>query len=116
MRSPFQFDVIKDRGALGRVVDDGQVENVYRLQVMNRTEWPQAYRVTAYGLPGLVLDALPLSVAPADVGSVVVSLRLPPQTAQALQGQSVPVVFGIRSTEAGEAAMQREKSTFFVPR
>ena len=116
LRSPFQFDVIKDRGALGRVVDDGQVENVYRLQVMNRTERAQAYRVTASGPDGLVLEAQALRVAPTGVGSFVVNLRLPPQAAQPLQGQSVPVVFEVRSTEPGEAAVQRETSTFFVPR
>ena len=45
LRSPFQFDVIKDRGALARVVDEGAVENVYRLQIMNRTEVPQTFQV-----------------------------------------------------------------------
>ena len=35
LRSPFQFDVIKDRGTLARIVDEGAVENVYRIQIMN---------------------------------------------------------------------------------
>ena len=52
LRSPFQFDVIKDRGTLARIVDDGAVENVYRIQIMNRTEAPQTYRVTVSGIDG----------------------------------------------------------------
>ena len=57
LRSPFQFDVIKDRGALARIVDEGAVENVYRLQIMNRTEVPQTYQVAASGIAGLALSA-----------------------------------------------------------
>ncbi|MBL8347164.1 MAG: cytochrome c oxidase accessory protein CcoG, partial [Rubrivivax sp.] len=56
LRSPFRVDVVRDRGALARIVDNGQVENVYRLQVMNATEQPQTYRVTVKGLPGITLD------------------------------------------------------------
>ena len=40
-RSPFKADVVRDRGALARMVEDGRVENVYRLQLMNATEQPQ---------------------------------------------------------------------------
>jgi polyferredoxin len=38
LRKPFKVDVVRDRGAMARVVDDGWVENVYRLQIMNATE------------------------------------------------------------------------------
>jgi peptide/nickel transport system substrate-binding protein len=37
MRTPFKADVVRDRGTLARQVDDGWVENVYRLQIMNAT-------------------------------------------------------------------------------
>ena len=38
MRVPLKVDVIRDRGAMVREVEDGELENVYRLQVMNATE------------------------------------------------------------------------------
>ncbi len=41
LRSPFRVDVVRDRASLARIVDEGRVENVYRLQVMNATEQPQ---------------------------------------------------------------------------
>ena len=41
MRAPFKVDVVRDRGALARLVEDGWVENVYRLQIMNATEQSQ---------------------------------------------------------------------------
>jgi cytochrome c oxidase accessory protein FixG len=122
LRSPFKFDVVKDRGALARVVEDGAVENVYRLQIMNRTEAAQTYRVAASGIEGLELLAAPASAGPAAVAWVSVSLRVPHAVAQGLAGRSVPVVFEITGSPellgagAGAAAVQVEKSTFFVPR
>jgi hypothetical protein len=35
---PLKVDVIRDRGALARMVEQGRIENVYRLQIMNATE------------------------------------------------------------------------------
>jgi len=118
MRSPFQVDVVKDRGALARVVDDGAIENVYRLQIMNRTEVQQTYRIGAEGIPGLQVQATQVSAPPAGIRSVVVSLRLPFSAAQPLLGQSVPVHFEVSLLDDTRTApaVQREKSTFFVPR
>ncbi|MCP5272036.1 MAG: cytochrome c oxidase accessory protein CcoG [Burkholderiaceae bacterium] len=122
MRSPFKFDIVKDRGALGRVIDEGTVENVYRIQIMNRTEAPQTYRISASGIDGLQTLAAPVKAGPAAVASVSVNLRLPYAAAQSLQGKAVPVRFEITAEQehAGAAATmsasQFEKSTFFVPR
>jgi cytochrome c oxidase accessory protein FixG len=121
-RSPFRFDVVKDRGALARVVDDGAVENVYRILIMNRTELPQTYRVAATGLQGLQLDAAPASAGPAALASVIARVRLPAEVARSLAGQAVPVVFEVSATAptAGAAAaapaVQAERSMFLVPR
>ncbi len=118
LRSPFQVDVVKDRGALARVVEDGTVENVYRLQIMNRTEQPQTYRIDAQGIAGLEVQTTEVSVPPAGIRSIVVGLRLPYAAAQALPGRSAPVQFEVTLLDGaqGAPAVQREKSTFFVPR
>ena len=122
MRSPFKFDVVKDRGALARVVEEGAVENVYRIQIMNRTEAPQTYRVSASGIDGLEVVAMPASAGPAAVTSTSVSLRLPFIVAQGLAGRSVPVMFSVTGVEptsgtsTDRSAIQFEKSTFFIPR
>jgi polyferredoxin len=62
MRSPFRADVVRDRGVLARQVDDGYLENVYRVQIMNATERPQTYTVKVDGLPGLALSDPPVAV------------------------------------------------------
>ena len=53
LRLPLRVDVVRDRGSLARVVEDGRIENVYRLQVMNTTEAPQQYRISVSGDPGV---------------------------------------------------------------
>jgi cytochrome c oxidase accessory protein FixG len=123
LRSPFRFDVLKDRSALARVVEEGAIENVYRLQVMNRTEGTQTYRVAASGIAGLQVLARPVSAGPAAVALMSVRLRLPYEQAQGLAGRTVPVVFEVTGVESGAGAgsavgqaVQVEQSTFFVPR
>ncbi len=118
LRPPFQFDVIKDRSTLSRVIDDGVIENIYRLQVMNRGEQARRYRLAVTGLAGLQVDAAELQVAPAGIGSLVVAVHLPPGPAAALQGRSVPLQFELTQRAAPDAAevVLREPSTFLVPR
>ncbi len=118
LRSPLQFDVIKDRAALARSVEDGAVENVYRIRIMNRTEAPQRYRVAVAGIDGLSLQAREATVPPAGIETVVASVRLPAEQAQALRGQTLPIEFEVAALTQGPGrpALLRDKSTFHVPR
>lgn len=119
LRSPFRVDVIRDRSTLARIVDDGRVENVYRLQVLNASETPQTFRVSAHGLPGLVLASAPtFTVEGAGIGSLHVRLQLPPEAAAPHAGQSNPVVFDVEQLQPGGAPgpQAHERSTFVVPR
>jgi polyferredoxin len=120
LRSPFRVDVVRDRASLARMVDNGQIENVYRLQIMNATERPQRYRVTVTGLPGIGLDGGDtLEVLPAQSRWLSASVRVPPQTAAATGPGAHPIEFEIeRLADEPGAAVARavEKSTFILPR
>jgi hypothetical protein len=85
---------------------------------MNRTEQPQTCRIDAQGIPGLEVQTEVVRTPPAGISSVVVSLRLPYSAAQGLLGQSAPVQFEVNQLDGtrAAAAVQREKSTFYVPR
>jgi cytochrome c oxidase accessory protein FixG len=37
-RTPFKVDVVRDRATLARITENGGIENIYRLQVMNASE------------------------------------------------------------------------------
>ena len=120
MRSPFRVDVVRDRGALARLVEDGKIENVYSLQLMNARENAQRYRITVSGPQGIVLS--PQAEQLVEVGAtearwVAVNVQLPPEAAQALGPGAHPVQFTVtRIDELGEPVSVREKSTFVVPR
>ena len=124
LRHPFRVDVVRDRASLARIVDDGWVENVYRLQVMNATESSQRYRVTVEGLPGIVLaQPAELALAPAEARWLTLSARIPPDAAQRLGSGAHAMRFQIDrlGAAAGAAASTTdaavsEKSTFVVPR
>jgi polyferredoxin len=120
LRSPFRVDVVRDRASLARLVDDGQIENVYRLQIMNATEQPQRYRVAVKGLPGIALDGGDtLEVLPAQSRWMSVAARVSPQTAASSGPGAHPIEFEIqRLNQEPDAPTARavEKSTFVVPR
>ena len=118
-RTPFRVDVVRDRAALARQVDEGWIENVYRVQVMNATEQPQRFRLGVSGLPGLALAQPPVVLlAPAEARWVTLSARIPPEAAQRAGSGAHPIHFQVDRLGAADAvdAGVSEASTFIVPR
>ena len=127
LRSPFKADVVRDRGALARMVEDGRIENVYREQLMNGTEVEQRFHIEDEGLPGATLDRWQdVEVGPTEARWVPVAVQIPPQTARQLGAGAHPLHFRIALVAphtsasgpdaAADTAERREKSTFLVPR
>lgn len=119
LRSPFRVDVVRDRNTMARMVEDGRIENVYRLQVMNATETPHRYQVKVHHLPQasvqsrgqLVLDAAESRWWP-------VSVQIPPEVAAEIGGGAHKIEFEIQQLPdpTSEGAVVQEHSTFVVPR
>ncbi len=119
LRSPFRVDVVRDRGTLARIVDDGWVENVYRLQIMNATEQAMQLRVQASGLPRMASDAkAPVALLPAEARWVVMAVRVPPEVAAEAGAGSHAIRFDVSDAAApgSEGRHVVEQSTFVVPR
>ena len=111
LRTPFKVDIVRDRATLARIVEGGQIENIYRLQVMNATEQPRAFHLAVEGLPGLTLVSEPrVTIDGAQSMWVPVQLRLPYDGAPP---GSHEIHFRVDSPGVGEV---REKSVFIVPR
>ena len=112
LRTPFKVDVVRDRGMLARVVDQGRIENVYRLQVMNATETTQNFGIAVEGLPGLaVVSDSDVNIASTQSRWVAVRVQAPPDAAST--GSHT-----IHFVVTGQGAVGRvvEKSVFIVPR
>jgi cytochrome c oxidase accessory protein FixG len=119
LRSPFKVDVVRDRASLARIVDEGRIENVYRLQVMNATEQTHRYRITASGLPGLKVDpAGDIEIGPAEARWVTVAVQAGFEVAAQAGPGSHEIHFDVEQLDdaKGAPAVVREKSTFIVPR
>ncbi len=118
-RPTFRVDIVKDRGALARVVDEGYVENVYRVQIMNASEAVQRYRVGVEQLPDAVVEGgQDVVLGPAEARWVPIAVRIPPESAARLGSGSNGMTLVVEQMRQGlEAQVDvREKSTFMVPR
>ena len=107
---------MRDRAALARIVSGGQIENVYRLQIMNAAEKPLHFKLAAEGLQGLrVVTETDVRVDATQSQWVSVRLQLPYDAAPA---GSHPIHFRIESYEDGVKMVGeiQEKSVFLVPR
>ena len=117
LRAPFKADVVRDRGALARMVGEGRVENVYRVQLMNTTEQAQRFHIAVDGLTGATVPAwTDVDVGPTEARWVPVAVQVPAQSAQVLGSGAHPLFFRISLTGPSGSAELREKSTFLIPR
>jgi polyferredoxin len=123
LRSGHRVDVERDRGALARVVEDGMIENSYRLRVGNRTGGTIQVRIGAEGLAALELAGqTTLRIEPYAVATAAVQLRLPPEAARTAGAGAHPLRWRVARTVAGPADTSADgevvqaASTFYVPR
>jgi cytochrome c oxidase accessory protein FixG len=78
-RTPVEVDVIRDRNALYRLLDDGRVENVYNVKILNKTERAHRFAVTVRGEGELTLDPAiaRFEVASGEVYPAAIRVRRP---------------------------------------
>jgi polyferredoxin len=113
LRTPLKLDVIRDRGAMGREVEDGKIENVYRLQVMNTAERPHLYRVEVAGIDSAAIaDEDVVELDGASTRAVPVRVRI--EAGRAASG-SHPIRFTVRALD-DPALYVSEKAVFIVPK
>jgi cytochrome c oxidase accessory protein FixG len=111
LRTPFKVDVVRDRGVTARIVADGRIENVYRLQLMNATESPQHYQITVNGLPGLHISSDNVVLVDSTQARwVAVRVQAP---ADAAAPGAHPIRFEIDALDT--PGHLSEKSVFLVP-
>ena len=97
---------------LAREVEDGLIENVFRLQVMNVSEKEQRYSVSVSGLNGIALMGDPIIQLPsASNKNVTFQVRVPPDAAA--KG-SHTIHFDVKSL-TDNAIEVHEKAIFLMP-
>jgi cytochrome c oxidase accessory protein FixG len=78
-RAPVDLDVLRDRNTLYRELDDGRIENVFSVRIINKDQRGHEFRLSALRLANATLDSdVPTQyVSPEDVKTVVVRVRIP---------------------------------------
>ncbi|MGB7301106.1 MAG: cytochrome c oxidase accessory protein CcoG [Burkholderiaceae bacterium] len=110
---PLKVDVIRDRGTMYREVKNGDIENVYRLQIINSEEAERKFRIAVSGLEGIRIDSEgQVVMGSASNRMVPVRVRVP-----AGAGEAGRNTIWFTVTDLNNASVTRtEKSTFFFPR
>jgi len=111
-RIPLKVDIIRDRSTLAREADDGRIENVFTLQIMNTEEQPHRYKVAVDGLPGIeITGAREVEVPPATLQSFMAVVSTQPDSGN--KGAN-PIHFEIVAQENPDIRV-REKASFLLP-
>lgn len=112
-RISLKVDIIRDRAVLAREADDGRIENVYMLQIMNTSEEKHRYKISVEGLAGAeIAGDSEVDVAPATLQSFNAAVRVPPESGKEGSNQ---IHFEIVAQDNPEIKV-REKAAFLVPR
>jgi cytochrome c oxidase accessory protein FixG len=113
LRTPLKLDVIRDRGAMGREVEDGMIENVYRLQIMNTAERSHFYRIEVDGIASAAIaDEDLVELDGASTRAVPVRVRIQPGKAGS---GSHPIRFTVVAQDEPSLRVS-EKAVFIVPK
>jgi cytochrome c oxidase accessory protein FixG len=107
------LDVIRDRNTLYRETDDGLIENVYILKILNMDADEHQYDLSVSGIPGLTLHKDISIIRVASGGVLELPVRLRADEAD-LEARSNDVVFELVATD--DATLKaREDARFLGP-
>jgi cytochrome c oxidase accessory protein FixG len=101
MRPALRLQATRDRAVAQRVAPDGEVENVYRLQLASLERGPRRYRIGVAGLAGVQVAPAALRLEPGAVRTLAVTLRIGAGMAPA---RPVPIRFELRDGDSGAPA------------
>lgn len=113
-RSPIGMDVIRDRNSLYRETNDGLIENVYILKLLNMDSQDHTYTLTAEGIPDLILkkDTDKITVKSGEVVELPVRVQV---DADNLKQRSNKITFTLKAIGHDEL-VDVEQARFLGPK
>jgi cytochrome c oxidase accessory protein FixG len=112
-RIPLELDVIRDRNSLYRETNEGLIENVYTLKILNMDETEHEYELSVTGVPGIRLstDHDEIEVDAGEVRELVVRLQADPYD---LKARSSRIEFTLKA-EHNDKLEVTESARFLGP-
>jgi len=113
-RSPIALDVIRDRNSLFRETNEGLIENVYILKVINMDKEEHEYSLSVTGISGLNLkmDAFDIVVKSGEVIELPVRVSIDPED---LEERSTEISFHLDAIDGDDLSVT-EEARFLGPR
>jgi cytochrome c oxidase accessory protein FixG len=112
-RVPLRVEVIRDRLTLSRTNEEGRLENLYTVQILNMENRPHRYKINASGADDIhvAVDEKLLQVGAQDTAQVPMRLEIDPIN---LKGPSTTIMIRVQSMENPE--LVREAKSSFLRR
>ena len=113
-RSPIGMDVIRDRNSLYRETNEGLIENVYIIKLLNMDKMDHTYTLTAEGINELMLkkDASEIVVKSGEVVELPVRVQV---DADNLKQRSNKISFTLNTVGYDELSIV-EEARFLGPK
>jgi cytochrome c oxidase accessory protein FixG len=116
-RPDVRMNVIRDRSVMARPVEQGAVENVYTLQLMNASDHARTVVVAVAPAHRVSLHRpVTATLGPAQASTVTATVRMAGAAAAQHAGTVVPIRFVVTSPGTTDPLAVAEPSTFLVPR
>jgi cytochrome c oxidase accessory protein FixG len=109
-RSSIELDIIRDRNTLSRETNEGLIENVYTLKVLNKSQIKQTYTISVFGIDGAtIIGSTEVVVEGGGVYTNPISVAISPDN---LEVGSETIYFKVSTMLNGEIVEVEEPSTF----
>ena len=106
-RMPLAMDVIRDRNSLFRETNEGLIENVYILKIMNMSNSSHTFSLSVTGVEGLNLkmDSFEIEVESGEIIELPVRVQVDPDT---LLKRSTELSFNLIANDSNELYVNEE--------
>ena len=113
-RIPLSLDIIRDRNELARENFNGEIENVYTLKILNKSQTDNTYHLSAIGLAGIIWHGpQEVTVKAAQVYTLPINLAVDPFE---LKSPITTITFIIKQTSPADDVVFEKESRFFKKR
>ena len=113
-RVPVSLEIIRDRNQLSRETFNGDVENVYTLKILNKSQIDSTYRVSVRGIDNVKwIGEQEVTVKAANVYTLPISLAMDPYD---LTEPMTTITFVLKQISPESDVMFEQESRFFKKR
>jgi len=113
-RVPVALDIIRDRNELARENFNGEIENVYTLKILNKSQTDNTYRLSVIGMENVKwIGEQEVTVKAADVYTLPISLAIDPYD---LTDHMTKITFVVEQISPEDDVVFEQQSRFFKKR